>query len=222
MTFVASANAVLYTGADAAFRRCRARLAADRSRRRGGGGHGTDAGDHPGRLRRPAGRLHRAPGDRRRGAGRAADDHRRRLALARRDVRAPAGRDAGRHDRAQPPSGQDHDDGRGWRGPDRPRRPGRRPAPLPQSRHRDRARRPPRLDLRDGRARLQLPADRYRGGTRQRAARAPRGVAGPAAPARGGLHGAAGRPSRRSSCRPSIRAPTRPGTSCSCGSGSTA
>ena len=62
MTFVASANAVLYTGATPRFADVDAGLAADRSRRRGGGGHRPDAGDHPGRLRRPAGRLRRRSG----------------------------------------------------------------------------------------------------------------------------------------------------------------
>ncbi len=46
MTFVATANAVLYAGADAAFRRRPTRHAADRSRRRRGRGHGRHAGDH--------------------------------------------------------------------------------------------------------------------------------------------------------------------------------
>ena len=41
-----------------------------------------------------------------------------------------------------------------------------RAAPVPEPRHRDRAGRPDGLDVRDGRARLQLPADRRRGGAR--------------------------------------------------------
>ena len=55
-----------------------------------------------------------------------ADDHRRRVALARGDARRAAGRDARRHDRAEPPPGQDPDDRRRRRGPDRSRR-ARRP-----------------------------------------------------------------------------------------------
>ena len=53
-----------------------------------------------------------------------------------------AGRNPRRHDHPEPPPGQDPDDRRGWRGPDRRRRPRRTSAALPQPRHRHRARGP--------------------------------------------------------------------------------
>ena len=183
MTFVGERQRRSVHGRGAALRRCRAGLAAHRTGGGRGRHHRADAGDHPGRLRGPAGRLHGAPGHRGCGSGRAADDHRRRVALARRDVRAPPRRDACRHDRSQPPPGQDHDDGGRRRRPDRSRRPRGRAPPLPEPRHRDRARGPPGLDVCDGRARLQLPADGHRG--RARRGRSSNG-------SRSGLHVAAG------------------------------
>ena len=91
MTFAATANAVLYTGADARFADVAAgallidpgAVAAAVTARHGRSSPVDYAGqpaDYDGTA-----------GDRRRGAGRAADDHRRRLALARRDA-ATAGR----------------------------------------------------------------------------------------------------------------------------------
>ena len=61
---------------------------------RGRGARSTprDPRDHRGRLRRASGRLRRAAGGRRRGARRAADAHRRRGPLARRDPRRAVGR----------------------------------------------------------------------------------------------------------------------------------
>ena len=100
--------------------------APDRPGRGRGGHHAADAGD-PARSTTPGQPADydalRAIADAR--AGRAADDHRRRVALARRDARRPAGRDARRPDRPEPPPGEDPDDRRGRRGPDRSRRPRR-------------------------------------------------------------------------------------------------
>src|SRR4029078_1729608 len=70
----------------------------------------------------------------------AAVDNGARLTFARRDVRQPGGRDAGGPDGAEPPSGEDPHDRRGRRGPDRPRRPGRGAAAVPEPRARGRDR----------------------------------------------------------------------------------
>ena len=72
LTFAATANAVLYAGADVRIRRRRCGQPVDRARARRGGDHSPDPRGDTRRLRRPPGRLSSHPGGRRPGTRRTA------------------------------------------------------------------------------------------------------------------------------------------------------
>ena len=144
MTFVATANAVLYTGAEVTLRRrrCRAPCSSIRTWSQAAV-TAAHAGDPAGRLRRAAGRLRRHPphrGRRRRGGPLTVIADASHSLGATRDGQSVGTH--GRHDGPQPPSGEDHHDRRGRRRPDRRRRPGRPAATVPEPRHRHGAGRP--------------------------------------------------------------------------------
>ncbi len=90
MTFVATANAVLYAGAEVRFADVAPGTLLIDPELVAAGHHGPHAGDPAGRLRGAARRLRGHPQHRGSGAGGTVDDHRRRLALPRGDARRAA------------------------------------------------------------------------------------------------------------------------------------